>query len=184
MTTTETQPPKRTFKDYLGLTARGFAMGSADVVPGVSGGTMAFILGIYEELINSIRGLASVKAIKLLASFQFKQAYQELPWRFLVALGTGILLAIITLAKALAWTLENQPVLLWSFFFGLVLASVFTVSKRVKRWGVTTVLGTIIGAIAAWIIVGLVPMQTPNDPWFLFFSGALAICAMILPGIL
>jgi len=183
MNTTETQPPKRSIKDYLGLTLRGFAMGSADVVPGVSGGTMAFITGIYEELINSIRGLASVKAFKLLTSFKFKQAYEELPWRFLVAVGVGILLAIVSLAQALEWTLENQPVLLWSFFFGLVLASVFTVSKRVKRWGVGTIIGTVIGAVMAWIIVGLVPLQTPNTWWFLFLSGALAICAMILPGI-
>jgi len=183
MNTTETQPPQRSLKDYLGLTLRGFAMGSADVVPGVSGGTMAFITGIYEELINSIRGLASVHAIKLLTGFKFKQAFAELPWRFLVAVGVGILLAIVTLARALEWTLENQPVLLWSFFFGLVLASVFTVSKRVKRWGVGTISGTVIGAVVAWIIVGLVPLQTPNTWWFLFFSGALAICAMILPGI-
>ena len=183
MNTTETQPPKRSFKDYLGLTLRGLAMGSADVVPGVSGGTMAFITGIYEELINSIRGFASVKAVKLLAAFKFKQAYEELPWRFLVAVGIGILLAIISLAQALAWTLENQPVLLWSFFFGLVLASVFTVSKRVKHWGAGTIFGTVVGAVVAWVIVGLVPLQTPNTWWFLFFSGALAICAMILPGI-
>jgi putative membrane protein len=183
MNTTETQPPKRSLKDYAGLTLRGFAMGSADVVPGVSGGTMAFITGIYEELINSIRGFASVNAVKLLTSFKFKQAYEELPWRFLVAVGLGILLAIITLAQALEWTLENQPVLLWSFFFGLVLASVFTVSKRVKRWGANRIAGTVIGAVVAWVIVGLVPLETPNTWWFLFLSGALAICAMILPGI-
>lgn len=183
MNTTETQPPKRTIKQYLGLTLRGFAMGSADVVPGVSGGTMAFIMGIYEELINSIRGFASVKAFKLLTRFKFKQAYEELPWRFLVAVFAGIFLAIITLAQALEWTLENQPVLLWSFFFGLVLASVFTVSKRVKRWGLSTISATVIGAVVAWVIVGMVPLETPNTWWFLFLSGALAICAMILPGI-
>ncbi len=183
MISNEPQQAKRTLKDYLGLTARGFTMGSADVVPGVSGGTMAFITGIYEELIFSIKDLASPKTVQLLAGFKLKEAYRVLPWRFLLAVGAGILLAIITLAQALEWTLENQPVLLWSFFFGLVLASVLTVSKRVGRWGVPTGAGLAAGAIVAWIVVGLVPLETPNSWWFLFLSGALAICAMILPGI-
>jgi putative membrane protein len=181
MNTTETQ--QRTFKDYLGLTARGFAMGSADVVPGVSGGTMAFILGIYEELINSIRDIASPKAVRLLGGFKIKQAFDELPWRFLLAVGIGILLAILSLARFLEYMLENQPVMIWSFFFGLVLASIITVSKRVKQWQVSRFVGLAIGAVAAYSIVGMVPLETPNAPWFLFFSGALAICAMILPGI-
>jgi putative membrane protein len=182
MNTTE-QQHIRTFKDYLGLTARGFAMGSADVVPGVSGGTMAFILGIYEELINSIRDILNPEAIKLILRFKFKEVLSVLPWKFLLAIGIGILLAILSLARFLEWMLENHPALLWSFFFGLVIASIFTVSKRVKQWGGTTVVGTIIGAIAAYYVVGLVPLETPNAPWFLFLSGALAICAMILPGI-
>ncbi|MBN1217892.1 MAG: DUF368 domain-containing protein [Anaerolineae bacterium] len=182
MNTTEAQH-KRTFKDYLGLTARGFAMGSADVVPGVSGGTMAFILGIYEELITSIRDLGSPKTARLLMGLKFKQAYNELPWRFLAALGIGILLAILSLARFLEYMLTHQPVMIWSFFFGLVLASIFTVSKRVKQWHWTRFAGLVIGAVFAYILVGLVPMQTPNAPWFLFLSGFLAICAMILPGI-
>jgi len=183
MNTTETQQRQRTFKDYLGLTARGFAMGSADVVPGVSGGTMAFILGIYEELINSIRDIASLNTARLLMGFKLKQAFDELPWRFLLALGIGIFLAILSLAKFLEYMLENQPVMIWSFFFGLVLASIITVSKKIKHWQVSRVIGLILGAVAAYLIVGMVPLETPNDPWFLFLSGALAICAMILPGI-
>jgi putative membrane protein len=183
MNTTETQQQTRTFKDYLGLTARGFAMGSADVVPGVSGGTMAFILGIYEELVNSIRDMVNPAAVKLIVRFKFKEALAVLPWKFLLAVGIGILLAIFSLARFLEWMLENHPALLWSFFFGLVIASIFTVSKRVKQWGVTTIVSTVIGAIVAYIIVGLVPAKTPDTPWFLFLSGTLAICAMILPGI-
>jgi len=183
MNTTDTHRQTRTWKNYFGLTARGFAMGSADVVPGVSGGTMAFILGIYEELITSIRDIASPQTVRLLAGFKLKQAYDELPWRFLLAVGLGIVLAILSLAQFLEYMLQNQPVMIWSFFFGLVLASIFTVSKRVKQWQISRLVGLVIGAVVAYIIVGMVPLETPNDPWFLFFSGALAICAMILPGI-
>jgi len=159
------QTPTRALKDYAGLVAKGFAMGASDVVPGVSGGTMAFILGIYEELINSIRSLINVQAVKLLLQFKIKEALAILPWKFL------------------EWMLINHPALLWSFFFGLVLSSILTVSKRVSAWGATTIAATIIGTIAAYIIVGLVPVQTPEEAWFLFLSGAIAICAMILPGI-
>ncbi len=182
-TITETQQTSRTWKDYIGLAARGFAMGAADVVPGVSGGTMAFILGIYEELINSIRAIANPAVIKHLLSFKIKDALDLLPWKFLAAVGVGILLAIFSLAKFLEWMLINHPALLWSFFFGLVLASIYTVSKRINPWGVTTFVSALIGAIAAFITVGLVPVETPDAAWFLFLSGAIAICAMILPGI-
>jgi putative membrane protein len=179
----EQQEKSRALKDYLGLLARGFAMGASDVVPGVSGGTMAFILGIYEELINSIRALLNPEAIKLLLSFKIKAALDSLPWKFLLALGTGILLAIFTLARFLEWMLVNHPALLWSFFFGLVAASIFTVVKRVKKWTAAPIVAVVIGAIAAFYIVGLVPSETPNAAWFLFLSGFVAICAMILPGI-
>ncbi|RME75916.1 MAG: DUF368 domain-containing protein [Chloroflexi bacterium] len=185
-TTVETQTvpaEKRTLRDYLGLVARGFAMGASDVVPGVSGGTMAFILGIYEELIFSIKSLLNPAAIRLLLQFKFKEALDILPWKFLAAVGAGILLAIFSLAKFLEWMLINHPALLWSFFFGLVLASISTVSKRVKAWKTSTIAAAVIGAVAAYIIVGLVPVETPNAAWFLFLSGAIAICAMILPGI-
>ena len=158
-------------------------MGAADVVPGVSGGTMAFILGIYEELIESIKTIASPDTIKLLTGFKIKEMYDNLPWRFLLAVAVGILFAIFSLARFLEWMLENHPALLWSFFFGLVVASIITVSKKVKQWGAGAVGGVIIGAIVAYLIVGLVPVETPNAAWFLFLSGAIAICAMILPGI-
>jgi putative membrane protein len=174
---------RRTFREYLGLIPRGFAMGSADVVPGVSGGTMAFILGIYEELIDSIREFGRPSTFRLLFGLEFRRMYDELPWRFLLALLSGILLAIFTLAGFLEWTLENHPTLLWAFFFGLVLASVHTVSRRIRSWKPLLVLLTAAATIAAFFFVGLVPVDTPNDAWFLFVSGVLAICAMILPGI-
>jgi putative membrane protein len=174
--------PRRTLKDYLGLVLRGFCMGASDVVPGVSGGTMAFILGIYEELIESIKSI-DLQVIKLLLNFKFKEIFELVPWRFLLSVVTGILLAVFSLARGLEWLLENKPVLIWSFFFGLVLASVLMVSKRITRWYLRTIVGMIVAAVGAYIIVGLVPANTPETLWFVFLSGAIAICAMILPGI-
>ena len=175
--------PQRTLKDYAGLTLRGICMGASDIVPGVSGGTMAFILGIYEELIDSIRTVGQPEFIQAVLKFRIKDALQILNWQFLLAVAVGIFIAIFTLAQGLEWLLLNQPVYLWSFFFGLVLASVFTVSKRVKPWTMPLMTATAVGTIAAFILVGLVPAQTPDAWWFLILSGACAICAMILPGI-
>ena len=180
---TQEARPQRSFKEYFGLTLRGICMGASDIVPGVSGGTMAFILGIYEELINSIRTVGQPSFIQAVLKFRIKDALQILNWQFLLAVGLGILIAIFTLAQGLEWLLLNQPVYLWSFFFGLVLASVFTVSKRVAVWTPSLIGATAVGAIAAFILVGLVPAQTPDTWWFLILSGACAICAMILPGI-
>lgn len=174
---------KRTLAEYGGLVVRGFLMGSADVVPGVSGGTMAFILGIYEELIMSIRAAARPPFWQALLKFKLPEALRAVNAGFLITVLSGIVLAILTLARGLEWLLTNQPVLLWSFFFGLVLASVVTVSDRIKRWTPPLFLAALLGAVGAYILVGAVPVQTPNTWWFLILSGALAICAMILPGI-
>lgn len=181
---TNDQPPlQRPLKNYVGLVARGFAMGSADVVPGVSGGTMAFILGIYEELVFSIRAVGRKEFWQALLHLRIKDALLAINLPFLIAVFAGIFLAVLTLAQGLEWMLKNQPVLIWSFFFGLVLASVVTVAKRVKRWGVILVVALAAGAVGAFFLVGAVPAQTPNTWWFLFLSGALASVAMILPGI-
>jgi len=173
---------KRSFRAYLLLTAKGFCMGAADVVPGVSGGTMAFILGIYEELINAIRSF-DLESLKLIISMKIRDFLDHTHWRFLLALGCGILLAIFSLSKSLSWLLQNQPVLIWSFFLGLILASVVTVVKRVESWRPLTWCSLLAGLVGIYLLVGLVPGATPNDLWFLFISGAVAICAMILPGI-
>ena len=175
--------PQRTIKDYFGIVLRGILMGSADIVPGVSGGTMAFILGIYEELIDSIRTVGRPEFIQAVIRFRIKDIFQILNWKFLVSLAAGIFIAILTLAKVLESLLENQPVYLWSFFFGLVLASVLVVSKRISAWNLPLVVILALGALGAYILVGLVPAQTPNAWWFLLISGAVASCAMILPGI-
>ncbi len=187
VTTTDTSPleksSSRTWKDYLGLLARGFAMGSADVVPGVSGGTMAFILGIYEELIFSIRAAGRKDFWEALVHLRIRQALWAVNLPFLLAVGSGIILAFLTLAKGLEWMLINKPVLIWSFFFGLVLASIITVAKRIKKWGIILVAALLLAAIGAYLLVGAVPAQTPNTPIYIFLSGALASTAMILPGI-
>ncbi len=174
---------KRSLAWLFGVMVRGFCMGSADVVPGVSGGTMAFIMGIYEELIDSIRMVGRPPFIRALLGFRLGEAMRLINFPFLASLIFGILLAVITLAPAIEWMLTNQPVLIWSFFFGLVLASVFSVSKRIPHWNLQLVIALALGTLGAYALVGLVPAQTPETWWFLFISGALAICAMILPGI-
>jgi putative membrane protein len=173
---------KRSFAGYLGITLRGMCMGAADVVPGVSGGTMAFILGIYQELVEAIRSI-NARFIRNLLSFRFKEALSLVPWKFLGSLVLGILLAVFSLARLLAWLLENKPVYIWSFFFGLILASIFTVGHNLERWKGSTLVWAALGTVGAYFLVGMVPVNTPEAPWFLFLSGAVAICAMILPGI-
>ncbi len=172
----------RSFGDHVILAAKGFCMGASDVIPGVSGGTMAFILGIYEELIDAIKSF-DLASLRLLASLKIKAFLERVSYRFLAAVGIGILTAIFSLAKALSWLLNNKPVLIWSFFFGLIIASAFTVSRRVEHWRLSGWMGLLGGILGAYALVGLVPVSTPEEPWFLFLSGAVAICAMILPGI-
>ena len=174
---------RRTAREYLGLTARGFAMGCADIVPGVSGGTMAFILGIYEELVMSIRAGARRPFWQALLRLNLPAALDAVNARFLLAVLAGIAIAILTLASWLEWVLEHHPVLIWSFFFGLVFASIVTVRKRIQSWNAALFAALAAGAVGAYFVVGAVPVQTPEASWFLFLSGMIAICAMILPGI-
>lgn len=173
---------KRTFRDYLRICAAGFCMGSADIVPGVSGGTMAFILGIYGELIYSIKA-ADAHLLRLLINLKFREASNYFPWRFLTALGTGILLAILSLAKVLENQLDANPTQIWSFFFGLVLASVFTIARGIENWSPSLILVALTSCIGSYATLGTTPTKTPETIGFLFLSGALAINAMILPGI-
>ena len=173
----------RTIKDYVIISLKGMAMGAADVVPGVSGGTIAFISGIYEELLGTISNI-DFKLITTLRKEGFKAAWTQLNGNFILALFIGIFISIFSLAKVLKWLLENEPILLWSFFFGLVLASVIYVAKQIKKWSVLSVIFLVAGAGLAYYITTLNPMVNENSsPWFLFLAGALAICAMILPGI-
>jgi putative membrane protein len=173
---------KRSLIDYFWIGARGFAMGAADVVPGVSGGTMAFILGIYDELIEAIHAV-NADFVRRLFTFQWRAAFDNFPWKFLLSLGLGILTAIVALASALHWALENHPVYIWAFFFGLILASIAAVRRRVRRWSLVNIVAAVAAAGGAFVLVGLSPAETPHTPLLLFLSGAVAICAMILPGI-
>jgi putative membrane protein len=183
MTTSEEQRDARSLLDYAGLVARGFAMGASDIVPGVSGGTMALILGIYEELIGSIKAVLNREAIALALRFKIKRALDLIPWKFLASVAAGIFLAVFSMSFLLEWVLEHYPSLLWAFFFGLVAASVLTVSRRIKVWNHVPAIGIVIGAAGAYLLVGLVPVETPDTWWFFVLSGAVAICAMVLPGV-
>ena len=172
----------RTVKDHFVIALKGVAMGAADVVPGVSGGTIAFISGIYEELIDSISKV-NLTTLKLWKKEGFAAMWQELNGNFLLSLVIGIGLSIITLAKLIRHLLETQPILIWSFFFGLVLASIIYVARQITRWNMGAIILLIAGALTAYFITTLTP-QTSNVSYpYVFFSGALAICAMILPGI-
>lgn len=174
---------QRNLKDYIIIFLKGIAMGAADVVPGVSGGTIAFISGIYEELLSSINAV-NLGAVKILKKNGFKAMWMSVNGNFLLSLLLGIGISVLSLAKLIKWLLENEPILLWSFFFGLVVASVFFVGKQIKNWTVTKALMLIIGAALAFYITILPPVANQiTSSWFLFFAGALAICAMILPGI-
>jgi putative membrane protein len=172
----------RTMSDYVALAFKGFACGSG-VIPGVSGGTMAFILGIFEELIESLRLIARPAFFKAVLTLQWKRAIELGNVKFLAAIGVGSGVAILTLARLLEWLLVNEPLLVWSFFFGLILASVVVVAKRIRSWRGGVVPALLVGTIGAWYFVGLVPLETPDTWWFYILSGAFAIWAMILPGI-
>lgn len=170
-------------KRHIGLALRGFCMGAADIVPGVSGGTMAFILGIYEELIDAIRLFGRKEFWGEIVRGNMHRALLLPKWGFLCSVGAGILCAGVTLAAPLEHLLETQPTLVWAFFFGLVAASVLIVAARIRTWRPRYIVALIFGCLVAYVIVGLVPLSTPDDPWFLVLCGAIAICAMILPGI-
>lgn len=173
----------RSIKDYLIISLKGMAMGAADVVPGVSGGTIAFISGIYEELLGSISNI-SLKLLTTLRKEGFKAAWTQLNGNFLFALFLGIAISIISLAKLIEVLLDEHPILIWSFFFGLVLASIIYVGKQITRWNFGSIFLLILGAGLAYYITTLDPMMSENSStWFLFISGMIAICAMILPGI-
>lgn len=171
-----------TTKNRLLLSLKGMAMGAADVVPGVSGGTIAFITGIYEELILSINKI-SLQSLKVLKEKGIKEFWKEINGTFFVFLFAGIFISILSLAKAVLFLLENHPVLIWAFFFGLIIASTILVGKTVSKWNVGTVSSLLIGAVIAFFISSIQTVGHVDAKWYLFLSGAIAICAMILPGI-
>ena len=157
-------------------------MGAADVVPGVSGGTIAFITGIYQELIDSIKSI-NFNTLKLFFTGKFKEFWNQINGNFLLAVVIGIGISVLSLAKGLEYLLEHQPILIWSFFFGLIIASAIYVGKDISRWTIGTFVSLIAGAVIAYFITVLAPAEAHSSYGFVFLSGSIAICAMILPGI-
>ena len=158
----------RTIKDYFVIMLKGIAMGAADVVPGVSGGTIAFISGIYEELLGSISNI-NLKLLKTLKKEGFKSAWKQVNGNFLVTLFVGIFISIVSLAKMISWLLMHHPVLVWSFFFGLVLASVIYIAKQVTQWNLASGILLMLGAILAYYITTLNPLVSENSSMSFMF---------------
>jgi putative membrane protein len=173
---------KDSLKKYLLLVLKGMGMGAADVVPGVSGGTIAFITGIYEELVNSIKSI-NAGALKLLLTGRWAAFWKHINGNFLLAVFAGIFISVLSLAKILEYLLQHHPVLIWSFFFGLILASSYVVAKKLKKWAYPAVVALAGGIGLAVYITSVTPATTTDAFWFVLISGALASCAMILPGI-
>ncbi len=170
------------FAKNIIVAIKGVCMGAADVIPGVSGGTIAFIMGIYDEFVGSLASI-NTEALKLLFTGKFKAFWKHINGSFLLSLIIGIGISVVCLAGAMQYFLDHHPIQTWAFFFGLIIASSVLIIRGIKGWGVKEVLWGIFGIILGAVICTLTPTQTPDGLWFIFLSGALAICAMILPGI-
>ncbi len=168
--------------DYVLLGAKGVAMGAADAIPGVSGGTIAFITGIYDELLFAINSF-DLEALKLLTSFRFAAFWKKINGSFLVTLVSGVATGVILNLMLIDYLLRHHPIPVWSFFFGLILVSAPLILREIRVWNWRIVAMLLLGSVIAYVITILTPASTPNELWFIFFCGALAICAMILPGI-
>ena len=166
---------------YLVVSFKGICMGAADVIPGVSGGTIAFLMGIYQTLIDSIKAITI--NFRLLLKGRIGAFLKAINAKFLCSLILGILISIFSLARLMEYLLIHHPIELWSFFFGLIFLSSFMVLREIDKWNFTNILFLIIGIVVAGYICLISPSQTPETYWFIFLSGAIAICAMILPGI-
>lgn len=175
-------PGPITPKDYLVLFIKGICMGSADIIPGVSGGTIALITGIYHKLLDAIQSFGG-HTIGLFLKFKIKDGLHTMHLRFLFTLLFGIALAMISIARVMNYLLKNHPEPTWSLFFGLIAASILIIGSTIKNWKGTGGIGFICGALFGFFLVGMIPVSTPETWWFILLCGAVAICAMILPGI-
>ena len=172
----------RKLKDYLLVSVKGACMGAADVIPGVSGGTIAFIMGIYDEFVASIASI-NAEAVRLLFKGQFKAFWKHINGTFLLSLVAGIGVSVIALAGLMQMLLNNYPIQTWAFFFGLIVASSIFILRGISGWRLKEAGFLVGGIILGAVVCTLSPTQTPDALWFIFLSGAIAICAMILPGI-
>lgn len=168
--------------DKLLLFFKGVAMGAANVIPGVSGGTIAFITNIYDELIESLKSF-DLQAVKLLLSFKIHAFSKHVNFRFLLVLFSGVFLSIVTLGKLLSYLFSMHPVYVWAFFFGLILASVYFVGKNIQKWDVKSWLPLFIGTLIAVIIAYLNPANENENTLYLFLCGIVAMASMLLPGL-
>ena len=174
-------PGPRTYSDHAILFLKGVCMGTADIVPGVSGGTVAFITGIYHALLTAISSFNWRTFLQVLR-LHGKEALSELHLRFLVTLAAGITLAVVSTAHLMHYLLTEHAVQTWSLFFGLIAASIIVVSHSIKN-RISSFPTLLLGTLLAYGITSLIPLHTPEEPWFIFFCGVVAICAMILPGL-
>ena len=174
-------PGPRQRKDALKLFLKGIGMGTADIIPGVSGGTVAFITGIYGQLLNAISSI-DLRLILKLFKGRFREALAGIHLRFLLVLVSGIVLAVISTARVMHHLLNSYPVWTWSLFFGLITGSILILARSLEnlKQGLT---GLLFGTLVAYWVTGMIPIETPQTLWFLFLSGLVAICAMILPGL-
>lgn len=173
---------ERTWRDYLALSGKGMMMGAADAVPGVSGGTIAFITGIYEELIHSIK-LCGPEAVGVLFKKGIKAAWLHVNGWFLLSLLAGIIASALTLSRVVIYLLDTYPELLWSFFFGLILAAIWSLIRHIEKWNIALVVSFFLGSAIAFGVTLITPTSIEPNHLYFFLSGMLAICAMILPGI-
>lgn len=174
--------PSRSYLQYFIVSMKGIAMGAADVVPGVSGGTIAFISGIYEELIETIHTL-DLGFFSTWKEKGFKTSWSKYNLGFLVALFGGVLVSILSLAKLITWLLATHPIVVWSFFFGLIIASILYVGRQISKWNGKVIFSIILAGILSYLITIAEPIGAPDSTWFLLIAGSIAIIAMILPGI-
>lgn len=172
----------RKFKDYIMIGVKGACMGAADVIPGVSGGTIAFIMGIYDEFVGSIASINS-EAVRKLFKGEFRAFWKHINGNFLLSLVLGIGVSVITIAGLMQILLNDYPIQTWAFFFGLIVASSIFILRGISGWKVREALFLVVGVILGIVVCTLSPTQTPDGLWFIFLSGAIAICAMVLPGI-
>lgn len=172
----------RSIKDYAFLSLKGVAMGAANVIPGVSGGTIALITGIFEELINSIKSF-NLTAIKLLFTGKIKEFTRHINLGFLIAVFLGVGVSIISIARLFDYLFDNHPIYIWAFFFGLILASIYSVAKTISKVTIVVVFTFIIGGAIAITITFLTPATENSETWYLFMCGVIAACSMILPGL-
>lgn len=172
----------RKLTDYITIAIKGACMGAADVIPGVSGGTIAFIMGIYDEFVGSIASI-NAEALKLLFKGEIRKFWKHINGNFLVALVAGIGVSVVALAGLMQYLLSSHPIQTWAFFFGLIIASSIFILRGISGWKLREGLFLIFGCILGVVICTLSPTQTPDALWFIFLSGSIAICAMILPGI-